>query len=75
MSLTMDMVIYLLGLAATAGAVLARIGALEKKVDALSGTAERTTRLEEWRGETDRRMTTLETGLNRTTMTEKGGKT
>ena len=60
MELSMDLVIYLLGLAASAGAVLARISALEKKVEKLGGVAERTSRLEEWRGETERRIGAVE---------------
>lgn len=41
MELSMDLVIYLLGLAATAGTILARIGSLEKKVDKHNGLIER----------------------------------
>ena len=57
----MDLVLYLLGLAASAGAVLARISALEKKVERLGGLGERTSRLEEWRSEAERRLGTVET--------------
>ena len=41
MELSMDLVIYLLGLAATAGTILARIWNLEKKVDKHNGLIER----------------------------------
>lgn len=47
MEFSQDLVIYLLGLAATAGAILARIGALEKKVEKHNSVVERTYRLEE----------------------------
>ena len=65
MDISMDLVLYLLGLAASAGAVLARINALEKKVEKLGGLAERTGRLEEWRGETERRLVRMETNTAR----------
>ncbi len=60
MEITLELVVYLLGLAASAGAVLARIGALEKKMEKLGGVAERTGRLEEWRAEADRRIGAVE---------------
>ena len=47
MELTQDLVIYLLGLAATAGTILARIGSLEKKVDKHNGLIERMYKVEE----------------------------
>jgi len=43
----LDLVIYLLGLAATAGTLLARISALEKKVDKHNNVIERLYKVEE----------------------------
>lgn len=43
---TTDTVIYLLGLAATAGTIIARISALEKKVDKHNNVIERVYSLE-----------------------------
>ena len=47
MELTQDLVIYLLGLAAMAGTILARLSSLEKKVDKHNNLVERTYELEE----------------------------
>ena len=47
MEFSQDTVVYLLGLAATAGTILARIGALERKVEKHNSVVERTFRLEE----------------------------
>ncbi len=59
MTFSLEMVIYLLGLAATAGAILARIAALEKKVERHNSVLERTYRLEEWREGVERRLDEL----------------
>ena len=59
MTFSLEMVIYLLGLAATAGAILARIAALEKKVERHNSVLERTYRLEEWREGVKRRLDEL----------------
>ena len=47
MELTQDLVIYLLGLAAMAGTILARLSSLEKKVDKHNGLVERMYKVEE----------------------------
>ena len=47
MQFNLDLVIYLLGLAATAGTLLARISALEKKVDKHNNVIERLYKVEE----------------------------
>ena len=60
MEFSFEMVIYLLGLAATAGAILARISALERKVERHNGIVERTFRLEEWRESIETRLDHLE---------------
>ena len=60
MTFSFEMVVYLLGLAATAGAILARIAALEKKVERHNEVLERTYRLEEWRESVERRLEELE---------------
>lgn len=46
MELSQDIVIYLLGLAATSGTILARISALEKKVEKHNSLIERVYKLE-----------------------------
>lgn len=47
MEFSQDIVIYLIGLAATAGTIIARISALEKKVEKHNSVVERTFVLEE----------------------------
>lgn len=47
MEFSQDIVIYLIGLAATAGTIIARISALEKKVEKHNSVVERTYVLEE----------------------------
>ena len=47
MELSMDLVIYLLGLACVAGTILARINALEKKVEKHNNLIERMYKVEE----------------------------
>ena len=49
MQFSLELVVYLLGLAATAGTILARISALERKVERHNNVLERTYRLEEWK--------------------------
>lgn len=49
MQFNFELVVYLLGLAATAGTILARISALERKVERHNNVLERTYRLEEWK--------------------------
>lgn len=60
MELTQDLVIYLLGLAATAGTILARIGGLEKKVDKHNGLIERMYKVEERAKSNSHRLDRLE---------------
>lgn len=60
MSFDLNLVIYLLGLAAAAGTVVTRIGALERKVERLSGIAARACVLEDWREGCERRLAALE---------------
>ena len=60
MEFSFEIVVYLLGLAATAGAILARISALERRVERLGGIVERTYRLEEWREGAETRLVHLE---------------
>ena len=59
MTFSLEMVIYLLGLAATAGTILSRIAALEKKVERHNKVLERTFRLEEWQKGAERRLEVL----------------
>ncbi|RPF48274.1 hypothetical protein EDD70_1089 [Hydrogenoanaerobacterium saccharovorans] len=47
MEFSQDIVIYLIGLATTAGTIIARISALEKKVEKHNSVVERTYVLEE----------------------------
>lgn len=47
MVFSLDIVIYLIGLAATAGTIIARISALEKKVEKHNNVVERVFKLEE----------------------------
>ena len=60
MEFSFEIVVYLLGLAATAGAILARISALERKVERHNGIVERTFRLEDWREGVETRLDHLE---------------
>lgn len=46
LALTQDLIIYILGLAALGGAVIWRIGALERKVEKHNSMIERTYKLE-----------------------------
>ena len=59
MTFSLEMVIYLLGLAATAGTIISRIAALEKKVERHNKVMERTFKLEEWQKGAERRLEVL----------------
>lgn len=55
-----DMVVYLLGLAATAGSILSRISILEKKVEKHNNFIERLTKVEERERSNSHRIECLE---------------
>lgn len=65
MNFTTDIVVYLLGLAATAGTIMARIGALEKKVDKHNSVVERTFKLEERAKSNTHRLDEIEERMKR----------
>ncbi len=65
MTFDFEMVVYLLGLAATAGTILARISALERKVERHNGLIERVYRLEEQHADVERRLERMEKGEER----------
>lgn len=60
MEFSFEVVVYLLGLAATAGTILARISALERKVERHNGLIERVYKLEQWHTGTEKRLDDLE---------------
>lgn len=63
MQFSFEIVVYLLGLAVTAGAILARISALERKVERHNSVVERTYRLEEWRKNVTERIDHIERSI------------
>lgn len=65
MNFSFETVVYLLGLACAAGTILARISALERKVERHNGLIERVYKLEEWHTGTEKRLDDLERGIKR----------
>lgn len=60
MNFDFNMIVYILGLAATAGSILSRISALEKKVEKHNNFIERLTKAEEREKSNSHRIDSLE---------------